>query len=160
MPSHATTLDPKTVAIVVALIVGWYVYQIGSRKKQAVWFKAKRMVVSVICYLVAVYVLAQQHLPPVEILLFGTLAGIACAWLLVKPPVETRRIPKAIRRQVIARDLTSKGLKWDSTMHHIDHIVPFSRGGDNSLRNLRVIEKQRNLRKGGKMPGMLDFLRK
>jgi len=150
----------KLLTIVVWLILAWYIYQIGSRKKQAVWFKIKRLIVSLVCYLLAVYILAQQKLPPVEVLLFGLLAGIACAWLLVKPPTETRRIPKTIRRQVIARDLTSKGLKWDSTRHHIDHLVPFSRGGDNSLKNLRVIEKQRNLRKGGRMPGLLDFLRK
>jgi hypothetical protein len=38
-------------------------------------------------------------------------------------------------------------------------LVPFSRGGDNSLRNLRVIEKHKNLRKGGKMPGLWDLLK-
>jgi len=156
----STTLDVKTVTIVIWLILGWYVYQIASRKKKAVWFKTKRLIVSLVCYLAAVYILAQQKLPPLEVVFFGALAGIACAWLLVKPPVETRRIPKAIRRQVIARDLTRKGSKWDPTKHHIDHVIPFSRGGDNSLRNLRVIEQQRNLRKGGRIPGLLDFLRK
>jgi hypothetical protein len=156
----STALDIKTVTIVVWLILGWYVYQIASRKKQAVWFKTKRLIVSLVCYLAAVYVLAQQKLPPLEVVFFGALAGLGCARLLVKPPIETRRIPKAIRRQVIARDLTTKGLRWDPRKHHIDHLVPFSRGGDNSVRNLRVIEKQRNLRKGGKMPGLLDFLRK
>ena len=156
----STALDVKTVTIVIWLILGWYVYQIASRKRKAVWFKTKRLIVSLVCYLAAVYILAQQKLPPLEVVLFGTMAGIACAWLLVKPPVERRRIPKALRRQVIARDLTSKGVKWDPAKHHIDHQVPFSRGGDNSLRNLRVIEKQRNLRKGGRMPSLLDFLRK
>jgi 5-methylcytosine-specific restriction endonuclease McrA len=78
----------------------------------------------------------------------------------VNPPKSERRISKAVRRAVIARDLTSKGLKWDPAKYHIDHLVPFSRGGDNSTRNLRVIEKQKNLRKGGKMPGFWDFLKK
>lgn len=88
------------------------------------------------------------------------MAGLGFAWLFVKPPRRDRRIPKATRRQVIARDLTSKGLKWDSSRHHIDHVVPYSRGGDHSPKNLRVMEKEKNLRKGGKMPGFWDFLRK
>jgi hypothetical protein len=158
-PVH-TVLDVKTVAIVIWLILGWYVYQIASRKRRAIWFKTKRLIISLICYLLAVYILAQQRLPPLEVVCFGALAGLACAWLLVKPPIETRRIPKSIRRKVIARDLTNKGIKWDATKHHIDHVVPFSRGGDNSLRNLRVIEKQQNLRKGRRMPSLIDFLRK
>jgi len=156
----STTLDIKTVIIVIWLIIGWYIYQIASRKTKAVWFKTKRLIVSLVCYLTATYILSQQRLPPIEAVFFGALAGLGSAWLLVKSPTETRRIPKAIRRQVIARDLTSKGLTWDPAKHHIDHLVPFSRGGDNSLRNLRVIEKQRNLRKGGRMPRPLDFLRK
>ncbi len=150
----------KLLTIVVWLVVAWYIYQIGSRKKKRVWFKIQRVIIYLTCSFVAALILQQQKLPPVETAMFALLAGLACAWLLVKPPVETRRIPKAVRRQVIARDLTSKGLKWDSTEHHIDHVVPFSRGGDNSLKNLRVIEKQRNLRKGGRVPGLLDFLRK
>jgi 5-methylcytosine-specific restriction endonuclease McrA len=88
------------------------------------------------------------------------LVGLGCQWLLLKPPKKERRIPKAVRRAVIARDLTSKGLKWDPERHHIDHVVPFSRGGDHSTRNLRVMEKQRNLSKADKMPSFWDFLKR
>jgi len=77
----------------------------------------------------------------------------------VTPPKRERRISKSIRQEVIARDLTSKGLKWDPERYHIDHVVPFSRGGDHSTRNLRVIERTKNLRKGGKMPGFGIFSR-
>jgi hypothetical protein len=103
--------------------------------------------------------LTRQALPPLEAVFLGALAGMGSAWLLVNPPKDRRRIPTAVRREVIARDLTSKGLKWNPAKYHIDHVVPFSRGGDNSTRNLRVIEKHKNLRKGGKMPGFWDFLR-
>ena len=133
---------------------------IGSRKKERLRYKLRRTIVALVVYLVAAVSLSRQGLPPIEAIFLGVLAGMGAAWLLVKPPKGARRIPTAIRREVIARDLTSKGLKWDPTKHHIDHWVPFSRGGDNSVRNLRVIEKQKNLRKGGKMPGLWEFLRR
>lgn len=143
----------------VALFV-WYLYQIGSRKQERVRYKIRRTVVALVIYLVAALVLNKQGLPPLEAVAVGLLAGMGCAWLLINPPRSDRRIPVAVRREVIARDLTSKGLKWDPAKYHIDHMVPFSRGGDSSPRNLRVIEKQKNMRKGSKMPGFWDFLRK
>ena len=144
----------------VALVITWYFYQVASRKKEWIRFRLKRLIVGEACYLGSFYILAQQKLPVAEVLLFSVLISFGCAFALVKEPRTSRRIPKALREQVIARDLTSKGLKWNPTKYHIDHVVPFSRGGDNSLRNLRVIENQRNLQKGDKMPGFLDFLRK
>lgn len=141
-------------------ILGWYAYQVASRKQQWLRYKAKQMLVFIIVYAAGVYVLAQQRLPSLEVAVFSLLAGLGSGWLFVAPPKGGRRIPKSVRQQVIARDLTSKGLKWDPSKYHIDHRVPFSRGGDNSLRNLRVVEKEKNLRKGDKMPSFWDFLRK
>jgi len=148
------------VVIVGAGILAWYLYQIGSRKQERIRYKIRGAIVVLVIYLVAALTLLRQGLPPVEVVLISGFAGMGCAWLLVKPPKRDRRIPKAVRREVIKRDLTSKGLKWDPAKYHIDHMVPFSRGGDNSARNLRVIEKRKNLRKGGKMPGFWDFLKK
>lgn len=158
---QAPTNDLSVVVIVGVGILGWYLFQIVSRKREAIRYKIRRTTVAVAVYVVAALVLVkEQGLPPAEAVVISGLAGLGCAWLLVKPPKRERRLSKAVRAQVIARDLTSKGLKWDPAKHHIDHMVPFSRGGDNSARNLRVIEKQKNLRKGGKMPGFWDFLKK
>jgi len=91
-----------------------------------------------------------------ESILFGALLGIAAGFVLVRAPERSRRIPSYVRRSVIARDL--KGASFDPEIHHLDHIVPFSKGGDNSIRNLRVVPKTYNLRRGAKMPGVLDLL--
>ena len=152
--------DFNTILIVGVGILAWYVYQIASRKREWLRYKARQMLVSLIAYVVGVYVLAQQHIPGPEVVVVSALIGLAFGNLLVAPPRGGRRIPKTIRQQVIARDLTSKGPKWDPSKYHIDHTVPFSRGGDNSLQNLRVVEKEKNLRKGGKMPSFWDFLRR
>lgn len=147
------------VGTAVAAILTWYLYQVGSRKKERVRYKLKRTFVAMIGYVITVIVLTRQGLPPVEAALLGALAGRGLQWLLVSPPKRTRRIPKAVRDAVIARDLTSKGLKWDPAKYHIDHKVPFSRFGDHSVRNLEVKDKQKNLSKGDKMPGIRDFMR-
>lgn len=160
MSPQAPASGVNIVVIVGVGLLAWYLYQIGSRKQEQIRYKIRRTVVALVIYLMAALVLTQQGLPSLEAVLVGVLAGMGCAWLLVKPPKGGRRIPTAIRREVIARDLTSKGLKWDPAKYHIDHLVPFSRGGDNSAKNLRVIDKHKNLRKGGKMPGLWDFLRK
>jgi 5-methylcytosine-specific restriction endonuclease McrA len=66
-----------------------------------------------------------------------------------------RYIPSATRRAVIARDL--KDEKYASRKHNIDHVWPFSKGGSNTVDNLRVIEKRKNLRKGAERPRMPEM---
>jgi hypothetical protein len=159
-PTPHTLTGLNVVVLVIVGILAWYLYQIGSRKREWLRFKVKRTIVGMVVYLIAAFILAQQRLPPVEVIVFAMLTGLGCAWLLISPPKDERRIPRAVRRAVIARDLTSKGLKWNPEKYHIDHVVPFSRGGDHSTRNLRVIEKGRNLSKSDKMPRFWDFLKK
>jgi hypothetical protein len=86
------------------------------------------------------------------------LAGIAATALLLillRLRRRSRYIPRSTRRAVIARDL--KGEKFDASRHHIDHVWPFSRGGSNTMDNLRVIGKAQNLRKRAKRPRLWDM---
>jgi len=160
MPTAAPHTDTGNILLWLAVgFFAWYFYQIASRKKKALAYSLRQLVVMAIVYFAVTILLLQQGRSLLEALVLGWFTGVGAAWLLVKRPNRDRRISKAMRQQVIARDLTSKGLKWDPRKYHIDHTVPFSRGGDNSLKNLRVLEKEKNLRKSGKMPGFRDFLR-
>lgn len=145
------------IGVVGSLVYVWYLYQVGVRAKATLRYKVKRIIVALVAYLMAASALPQR-MGPVVGLAFSVLIGLGAA-SLVKAPNRSRRIPTAIRRAVIERDLISKGGHWDRTKYHIDHKVPHSKGGDNSMRNLHVVEKQVNLRKGAKMPGIRDFLR-
>lgn len=150
--------------ISVAFSVLWYACQVISRKQDWLRLKFEAIVIYLIAYIGSFYLLARQRVPAPEALIFSVLIGIAAALVLLSRRIRKRRsgrrIPKSLRQQVIARDLIAKGLKWDSEKYHIDHIVPYSRGGDTSLKNLRVIEKQRNLRKGSSRPRMRDFFQR
>lgn len=68
---------------------------------------------------------------------------------------RSRHYSKSVRKAVIARDL--KGEAYDSTKHHIDHVWPFSKGGSHTTDNLRVISKEKNLKKGAKRPKMREM---
>jgi hypothetical protein len=80
--------------------LAWYLYQIGSRKKERIRWKAKRTVVGLIGYVAATLLLASQGLAPLEAVVVGMLVGMGCAWLFVKPPKGGRRIPNSIRQQL------------------------------------------------------------
>jgi len=150
----------KVLEVVVFSIIAWYVFQIGSRKRGQVWFRTKRVFVGLIFYLPTAVILSRQGIPKLEAVALAGLSGLGAGWLFVRLPRRDRRIPKATRRKVIERDLTSKGVAWDPGKYHIDHVVPFSRGGDHSTRNLKVIEKQQNLLKGARMPRLRDLIKR
>lgn len=144
---------------IVAAVAIWYSYQVASRKTVRVRYKLRLLAIYLCATFVALAVLKSQRITGAAAGVLAILAGIGVAYLFTKPPKQTRRIPKSVRAAVIARDLKSKGLEWDPEKYHFDHIVPFSRGGDNSVRNLKIKEKHKNLSKGAKMPGVREFLR-
>jgi hypothetical protein len=85
------------------------------------------------------------------ILLFGFGA------LLFLPGKRSRYIPAAVKREVIARDFKGREHEYDPRKHHLDHKWAFSRRGGHTTDNLRVIDKQANLKKGKKRPGLWDM---
>jgi len=95
-----------------------------------------------------------------DVLLFSVLAVAGAAFILVRESRGSRRIPKALRQQVICERFDGERIEVGRDQYHIDHIVPHSRGGDTSLKNLRIVEKQRNLRRGSKVPRTRDFFQR
>jgi len=85
------------------------------------------------------------------------LSGLVAAVVLYRRASirRSRYIPISVKRAVIARDL--KGEQYDSKKHHIDHVWAFSRRGSHTTDNLRVIDKQRNLKKGAKRPRIWEM---
>jgi 5-methylcytosine-specific restriction endonuclease McrA len=70
---------------------------------------------------------------------------------------RSRYIPRATKRAVIKRYAEETGEKYDPKKHHIDHPWPHSRGGSNTEDNLRVVEKEKNLKKSAKRPKLRDM---
>lgn len=124
--------------------------EIARRRRREVRFRVKRTMVSLALYLGGTFVMNAMGYGPVHSIFVGFLMGVAGGFVLVRPPSRNRRIPKRIRQAVIARDL--KNVPFDPAFHHLDHIVPYSRGGDHSVENLRVLQKLDNIRRGAKMP--------
>lgn len=147
------------VAVIALAVFVWYAYQVGSRKKVWLRYKLKQAVVFFSIYWITILVLRNHGFDQIVVAVISVFVGYGVAYQFVKTPKLNRRISKSVRKAVIARDLESRGLVWDNTKYHIDHRVPISKGGDNSVRNLRVIPKEANLLKGNKMPGMRDFMR-
>jgi hypothetical protein len=134
----------------------FYWVQIARRKRQQVAFRLRRLAVAFSLYLGVIGVLSKLGFSPLEATAFGFLSAIAGGLFFVQRPQRDRRIPASVRRAVIERDL--KGERFDPKTHHLDHIVPFSKGGDHSPENLRVLPRSRNLQKAARMPRLKDLV--
>lgn len=94
--------------------------------------------------------IAERQLPGQEItaMVYALLAGFIVDRLYYKKP--TRYILRSERRRVIEEFEKKTGEKYDPKKYEFDHIVPFSKWGDSKSRNLRIIPKQENRRKGNR----------
>ena len=156
MAGHHGTSQLLAIALFIAAPFVYYWVQVARRKRQQIAFKFRRVAVAMALYVGVIGVLLKLGFSLLEAVAFGFLSAIAGGFLFVSPPRRDRRIPPAVRRAVIARDL--KGERFDSRIHHIDHVVPFSKGGDHSPENLRVVSRSRNLQKGARMPRLRDLI--
>lgn len=112
--------------------------------------------IMVFCFSMAILTAmrARTHLLPSQEQLIAGFAALIFfgRWRSKK---RSRYIRKSVKRAVVARDL--KGEEYDPTKHHIDHVWPFSKGGSNTPDNLRVIAKEKNLKKGAKRPKLREM---
>jgi len=137
------------------LLAAFYVFQVATRTKEMLAFRAKLMAASVLLYLVGIPVLRSVGFTPWQSLFVSFLVGLMPR-IFMRPPRRSRHIPAGLRREVEARD--SKGQGVDRQKNQTHHVVPFTRGGDHSLKNLRVVPTSYNLSQGARMPGLLNFL--
>lgn len=142
------------IAIVLALPT-YYWLQVARRKQNVIRFKVRRICLYLAVVMIGIAIIPQYGYTTLEAGIFSIAAGTALAFILIRPPSNSRRIPAKVRREVIARDL--KGEPFDPNVHDIDHIVPFSKGGDHTVENLRVVHRSENRRRGAKMPTLKDF---
>ena len=95
---------------------------------------------------------AVGNTPQGDGLLFALLALV-----FVPRRKRSRYIPADVKRQVIARDFKGREHEYSPQRHHIDHKWPHSKGGGNTRDNLRILAKEKNLKKGAKKPGVGDM---
>jgi hypothetical protein len=70
---------------------------------------------------------------------------------------RTRRIPAAMRREIIQEWEARTGRQFDPQVYEIDHKVPFAKGGWHTIDNLRVVRRDANRRKGHREPALEDW---
>jgi HNH endonuclease len=167
MDASVTSITPP-VTITGIPLIDWIVFLAGyiallrlclywmlyiHRAREGVWQGVENIATGLIVFCFFMAVLISAHLEPSSAAPISMIIGLLATAIFSER--RSRYVPVAVRRVVIARDL--KGKPFDSSKHHIDHIVPFSRGGSHTIDNLRVTTKGDNLKKGRKRPRLRDF---
>jgi hypothetical protein len=99
--------------------------------------------VDAVAYIILVHCGINQNTALILTLIFSVL-------LVEIKPKRRRYIPVRTRRRAIARFELETGQKFNSKKHELDHGVPFSKGGNNTDDNIKVISKQKNRAKGAR----------
>ena len=156
-PPIQISSDPNVNWIVfgAALIVALYWLRALRLAREGAQLFLRNVAKGVFVFLAcALLISAVFHIDPKQSQFWSFLVAFF-AWVRWQSQKRSRHISAKTKKAVIARDL--KGERYDSSKHHIDHVWPHSRGGSNTEDNLRVIEKTKNLKKGGKRPGLREM---
>jgi len=141
----SATFLPTVFLSAIALLL---LASILHRTERILW-KLRWILVVMGAYLAGVWVAVQLQRPAFEPILWGWIAGIIADRMI---PSRSRRIPNRVRNKVIGRWEARTGKKFSSRLYEIDHIIPFSKGGNSSESNLRVVTRRQNRSKGAQSP--------
>ncbi|MEK6815850.1 MAG: HNH endonuclease signature motif containing protein [Nitrospirota bacterium] len=105
-------------------------------------------------YMATAAYLVQAGRPQAEAILVAVLVLVFFMVLADKlvPRQRSRHVRRVERRKAIATFERETGQKYSPRRHDIDHVVPFSRGGNNTAENLRVLPRSQNRSKGARSP--------
>ena len=143
----------RVVLIVFGVLIAAWVLKFIDRARDGIRHTVRGLAKAYLTFVVAFFGLGVLGRSEMEAFLGGTLGA---ALVVISTPKRRRYVPAKVRRQVIAQFEAESGEKYNSRKHHIDHIVPFSKGGSHTVVNLQVIPKRKNLKKGARLPGLLD----
>lgn len=71
-------------------------------------------------------------------------------------PAKSKRLAQAKLFQEFYLDPGNEGKKLHLRDYEYDHHEPFARGGSHDPRNIRLIPKKENRRKGARRPGLFE----
>src|SRR5579872_2106366 len=111
------------------------------RRRELIAKKLRWAFVALASYALTILIVRQLTTDPVKIVLSALLVEVLIA--ARTQPRRSRYISRTEKRKVIAR-FERSGRRYNPKDHEIDHIVPYSRGGDSRAHNLRIIERDRN----------------
>ncbi len=119
------------------------------RRRELLRLKLRQGFIMCSCAVLAFYAAKQFTADNVRAGLFALLVELIVGFWT--RPRRSRYIPRSERRKVIAR-FERSGRRYDSRRHHIDHIIPYAKGGSNRADNLRVLDGEKNLAKSDRSP--------
>src|SRR5487761_66833 len=139
----------SVVAIAVIAVIAPFVLTGIRRRREAIRLAFRRAIITEMCYFAAVVLFAKAGAAPLEAVLAGLVAAFMADRFI---PSRSRYVKRSERKKAIARYESKTKRKFNRRIHHIDHVVPFSKGGGGTADNLQVLERKENLAKGSRTP--------
>ncbi|HVS86762.1 MAG TPA: HNH endonuclease signature motif containing protein [Candidatus Acidoferrum sp.] len=121
------------------------------RRREAIRNYLRHIAISIAVYLIVIVIAVEKGLTGLAPIVWGLVSALA-AQALFPQKRRTRYVRKHERKKAIAEFERRTGQKFNKRIHELDHEVPFSRGGNSTADNLRVLEKDLNRLKGAKSP--------
>ena len=150
LPSASQVTWPEVIAAGIAMMFAVSAF----RRREGIGHKLRIALQALtafglVAYVGATWVCPQYGVNPAA----AVVAGIICGLVIInRAPKRSRNIPRPVRREVIAGFEKATGEKYDGSRHHIDHKVPFAKGGSHTLDNLEVLPRSKNLAKSNRSP--------
>jgi hypothetical protein len=142
--------QPYLILIAVGIIVAIPLSIGVFRRRQGIAYKLKNVIVGEASFVGVTLLMLKLGRTQLESGLAGFLVAVLLVFVFTKP--RSRRIPESEKRKARARHELKTRRKFNPKKHEYDHRIPFSKLGNNTADNIRIVDKKVNRSKGAKSP--------
>jgi hypothetical protein len=130
------------------IVGGLIAFAFFWRRREAIVCALRGTLVALIFAALTFVVLWRSGISPL-----GAYIGALVVGILIRraQPARSRYVSARLKRQAIAKWEKETGQTFNRRNHEVDHILPHSRGGGNTLDNLQVLTRKKNRSKGAKL---------
>ncbi len=148
----------KSIVFLILFFISILIILSIKRRSELIKYRLKKIIIFEVIYILSFlyFQFTYKNNPNFNqyliLYFFGVIVFLFIFSKLYPKQKRNRYIPENIKKRLIKEFESRTGKKYNSRQYEIHHIIPYSRGGNSTIDNLKIIPRHKNRKIKDKSP--------